>query len=98
MEELKGLDHRVTPHMEKYVVLLCKAISSAPSDIKKLVRIQKIIRLIFDENTERLRSAEQTLRDCGSHAGHPDAKESCRLVVVRIEQHFEAVRKANEKN
>lgn len=54
MIDWKSLNHEMPEGWEKYVVLLCEA-GSADNELKLLIRFQKVIRLIHDEQAASLR-------------------------------------------
>jgi hypothetical protein len=54
----KAMPHEIPDGWEKYVVLLCAAVS-AESELKILTRFQKVVRMIHDENVKQTASQDK---------------------------------------
>lgn len=66
----KKMDHRITPEMEKWVVMLCQA-GSADNELKLLTRFQKVVNAIYKEARangieDACRHLEYVWDGCGS--------------------------------
>lgn len=62
MVDWSQLKHELPPEMEKYLLMLTEALD-ARNELVLLGRLQKVLRLIYDEQVQPRRKGEMGLRE-----------------------------------